>query len=148
MSITAVPDDVRKGNRAIAAAMVAEEGAEAVAMCRGIAAKAAAEERFEIFDSFTAFADESRKRVDAMKFYATGRTAAGLRAQAADPETVAMIAAGSLETEDEVRAMMLALADGVAQIAADGLTPADCWKLLGWSPDFVRALLASEGGAR
>jgi hypothetical protein len=84
----------------------------------------------------------------AMIFYVTGRTAAGLRAEAADPETVAGIATRSPETEDEVRAMMLALADGIDQIAAEGLTPLDCWEELGWSPDFVEASLTPEDGAR
>jgi hypothetical protein len=92
--------------------------------------------------------ERSDSRQAAMKFYATGRTAAGLQAQAADPQTVAMIAAWIPATEDKVRAEMLALADGIDQITAEGLTPADCWKLLGWSPDFVEALLTSEGGAR
>jgi hypothetical protein len=90
----------------------------------------------------------SASRQAAMKFYATGRTAAGLQAQAADPETVAVIAARTPATEHEVRAEILALADGIDKIAAEGLTPADCWKLLGWTPDFVEALLAPKGAVR
>ena len=87
----------------------------------------------------------SDSRQAAMIFYATGRTAEGLQAQAADADTVAAVAAKSAETEDEARAVMLALADGINQIAAEGLTPPDCWKQLGWSPDFAAALLTSEG---
>jgi hypothetical protein len=90
----------------------------------------------------------SDTRRAALIFYATGRTAAGLRAKTANPGTAAAIAASASKTEAEIGAEMVDLADGIDQIAAEGLTLADCWKLLGWSPDFVKALLTSDDGAR
>jgi hypothetical protein len=82
-------------------------------------------------------------REDALKFRAGGRTAKGLRRHAADPETVAGLAAGTQHAEDEVRAFLLDLADSIDTLAAEGLTPADCCDLLGWD----REELAEELGA-
>lgn len=70
-------------------------------------------------------------RDDCMKFLATGRTADGLRAKVADPmilEGMAILAGVSVPV---MRQEMLALADGIGLIAAEGLTPGQCYFLLG-----------------
>lgn len=87
-------------------------------------------------------------RLDAMKFYATGRTAAGIRAYAARFVTVDDVTGQRIDDAVAVKALILAIADGIEQITDEGLTPLDCWKQLGWSPDYAEALLASAGGAR
>lgn len=87
-------------------------------------------------------------RDDCLKFYGTGRTAGGLRAMAADPKAVAMTTTGSGEPAATVRAMMLDLADGIDQLAAEGITPADCWDLLGWDAAQVEAVLGGRDGGR
>lgn len=87
-------------------------------------------------------------RREAMVFYATGRTAAAIRAYAARFVTVDDTTGQSIDDAIAVKALILALADGIDRIAAEGLTPADCWQQLGWSPDFVEALLTPEGGVR
>jgi hypothetical protein len=70
-------------------------------------------------------------RDDCMKFLATGRTAEGLRAKVADPmilEGMAILAGVQIPV---MRQEMLALADGIDLIAAEGLTPGQCYFLLG-----------------
>jgi hypothetical protein len=70
-------------------------------------------------------------RDDCMKFYATGRTAEGLRAKVADPmilEGMAILAGVQIPV---MRQEMLALADGIDLITAEGLTAEQCYFLLG-----------------
>lgn len=67
----------------------------------------------------------------ALKFYATGRTAGGLRAMAADPEMTRGLALLSGVTEDEERAQVLAIADAIDALAAAGLTPEQAYFLAG-----------------
>jgi hypothetical protein len=86
-------------------------------------------------------------REDCVKFLAVGHTGSGLRAMAADPETVTALTAGG-DTEETARAMMHALADGIEQLIAEGLTMPGCWDLLGWDLDHAEAVIRSLGGAR
>lgn len=84
----------------------------------------------------------------AMKFFATGRTADEFRRHAASPETVAGLSAGSGETPDAAQTLLLALADGIDKIVAEGLTFAECWDILGWDLGYVEALIRSQDGDR
>jgi len=67
----------------------------------------------------------------AIKFYATGRTAEGLRAMAADDEMTRGLAVLSGITEDEEREQVLKIADAIDKLTAEGLTPVKCWYLAG-----------------
>lgn len=69
-------------------------------------------------------------RDDAMKFYATGRTAEGLRAHAADPLVTEGIATLSGITPDEARQQMLALADAIDHITSEGITQEQAYFLM------------------
>jgi hypothetical protein len=88
-------------------------------------------------------------REDALKFMAVGRTSADLLANAASPSTVAAVAAQAGATLRHIRNVMLALSAAVGELEAEGITPPDCWRILGWSPEFVEELLGlSPDGAR
>jgi hypothetical protein len=67
----------------------------------------------------------------ARKYYALGCTAEDLRADAADPEWVRRAALDAGITEEQERAQLLAVADLIPGIAAEHLTPVDCWYLSG-----------------
>lgn len=73
---------------------------------------------------------ETASREEAMEFYATGRTAAFLRGLAANPVIVASEAAKSGATEAEARGLMLALADAIDHITADGITQEQAYLLM------------------
>lgn len=75
-------------------------------------------------------ATRSVTRDDAMKFYATGRTSAGLRAHAADPMVLEGISVLSGTTPDEARQQMLSLADAIDHITADGITQEQAYLLM------------------
>jgi hypothetical protein len=70
-------------------------------------------------------------RADAMKFRAFGKTAAGFRAHAASPMTVEGLAVLAGVSEDVMRDTLLALADAIDQLEADGMTPEKCRWVLG-----------------
>lgn len=80
-------------------------------------------------------------REDCLKFLGTLRAAEWLRECAARPETVTAAAADAGVTEDLIRAKMLALADGIDELTAEGITPPDCWRILGWTVEFVHQVL-------
>lgn len=67
----------------------------------------------------------------ALGFYAAGRSAAGRRALAADPLVVEAYAELDHISPEQERAVLLAVADGIEQVAAEGLTRADAWYLAG-----------------
>ncbi len=67
----------------------------------------------------------------ALKYCAIGRTAADLRAQAADPEMTRGLALLSGISEEQERAQVLAVAPAIDLLAAAGLTPVKCWYLAG-----------------
>ena len=72
-------------------------------------------------------------RREAMVFYATGRTAAGIRAYAARFVTVDDTTGQSIDDAVAVKALMLAIADGIDALEAEGLTPSDCYDAAGLS---------------
>ena len=74
-------------------------------------------------------------RDDAVFFAAGGHTAESLRARAADQQLMTAIAivAASGDSPEAVRDFTLALADGVAELEAEGTGFQDCWAELGWS---------------
>lgn len=67
----------------------------------------------------------------AMAWYAVGRTAQGRRALAAEPMVVESYARLHGTTPREMRAELLAVADGIDAIVTEGLTRAQCWYLAG-----------------
>jgi hypothetical protein len=67
----------------------------------------------------------------ALRYRAIGRTAEDLREQAADPEWVRGLALEGGITEEQEREQLLAIADRMTQLAAEGLTPVKCWYLGG-----------------
>jgi len=67
----------------------------------------------------------------ALNYLAIGRTAAELRAQAADPEMTRGLALMCGITEDEERAQVLAVADRLDGLTAAGLTPESAYSLAG-----------------
>jgi hypothetical protein len=67
----------------------------------------------------------------ALKFYATGRTAEGLRAMAADEEMTRGLALLSGITPEEEREQVLGIASAIDALAAEGLTPEKCYFLAG-----------------
>jgi hypothetical protein len=67
----------------------------------------------------------------ALKYFALGRTANDLRDEAADPEWVRGMALEGGITEEQERAQLLAVADRIADLKAEGLTPVKCWYLSG-----------------
>jgi hypothetical protein len=67
----------------------------------------------------------------ALKYFALGRTAGDLRAEAADPEWVRGMAAEGGITEEQERSQVLAIADAVDALAVTTLTPVKCWYLSG-----------------
>ena len=86
-------------------------------------------------------------REDALKFMGSGRTAEGLRAVAGNPETVAALAQEDVSPET-ARATILAIADEIDKLTAEGVTAPDCWRILGWSLDYVEQVLGPrEDGA-
>lgn len=66
-----------------------------------------------------------------LKFYATGRNSATLRAIAADPVLTRGFALLSGITEDEERAQALGIADAIDALAAEGLTREQAYFLAG-----------------
>jgi hypothetical protein len=70
-------------------------------------------------------------RETAVKFYATGRTAGELRAQAANPWLVRDRAKHAGVSPRFIRDEMLAIADGIEEVAATGLTPELAYFALG-----------------
>jgi hypothetical protein len=84
----------------------------------------------------------------AMKFIAKGDSAEGLRAAAADPRYVRDLARACGITPAEARGDLLAIAPAVEELEAGGLTPPDCRRLLGWSPELTRRVLAEAAAAR
>jgi hypothetical protein len=78
-----------------------------------------------------ALASPTVSREVAMAWYAVGRTAAGRRALAGIPTAVADYAALYGTTPEQMRADLLAVADGIDAIAAEGLTRVQCWYLAG-----------------
>lgn len=86
----------------------------------------------------------------ALKFYATGRTAGNVRAQADTPEWVAGLAYIDGITPEAERYAMLSLADCMDAIVRAGLTPEQAYNLAGldrvlgvpfaeFTPDLLRA---------
>jgi hypothetical protein len=69
-------------------------------------------------------------RDTAMKFYATGRTPERLRAHAADPLVLEGIAVLSGITPGEAREQMLALAEAIDHITAEGITQEQAYFLM------------------
>lgn len=67
----------------------------------------------------------------ALKFYATGRTAEGLRVQAADPAWTAGLAFIDGVTPAEEAAELLAIAGAIDSLAVAGLTPERAYALAG-----------------
>ena len=67
----------------------------------------------------------------AMAWYAIGRTARSRRALANLPVAVIRFADVYGVTPDEMRADLLAVADGIDAVVAEGLTRVDCWYLAG-----------------
>jgi hypothetical protein len=65
-----------------------------------------------------------------MRFHATGRTPEILRSYAADPLVTEGIAVLSGITPDEAREQMLALADAVEHITAEGITQEQAYFLM------------------
>jgi hypothetical protein len=76
-------------------------------------------------------ASQPVSREVAMAWYAIGRTARGRRALAGIPVAVKAHADLCGVTPEEMRADLLAVADGIDMITAEGLTRADCWYLAG-----------------
>jgi hypothetical protein len=76
-------------------------------------------------------ASQPVSREVAMAWYAVGRTAAGRRALAGDPLVVESYARLYGMSAEEMRADLLAVADGIDKITAEGLTRVDCWYLAG-----------------
>jgi hypothetical protein len=76
-------------------------------------------------------ASPSVSREVAMAWYAVGRTAAGRRALAAIPSAVEDYAALYGTTPGQMRADLLAVADGIDALVAEGLTRVQCWYLAG-----------------
>jgi hypothetical protein len=76
-------------------------------------------------------------REAAMKFLARGDTGAVMRARAADPRYTGVIAFMSGMTADEAEADMLAIAADVEAVEAEGLTPYDCYLLLGLDKEYA-----------
>jgi len=70
-------------------------------------------------------------RETALAFYAAGRSAAGRRALAAVPAVVEAYAELDHISAEQERAVLLAVADGIEQVTAEGLTRADAWYLAG-----------------
>jgi hypothetical protein len=66
-----------------------------------------------------------------LKYFALGTTAEDLRAQAADTEWVRGMALEGGITEEQERTQLLAVADRIDSITAEGLTPVKCWYLSG-----------------
>jgi hypothetical protein len=66
-----------------------------------------------------------------LKFYATGRRSATLRAIAADPVLTRGFALLAGITEDEERAQALGIADAIDAIAAEGMTREQAYFLAG-----------------
>jgi hypothetical protein len=69
-------------------------------------------------------------RDDAMKFYAAGRTSAGLRAHAADPAVLEGMAAMAGVSQEVMREQALALADAIDAIDAEGITQEQAYFLM------------------
>ena len=69
--------------------------------------------------------------LDALKFYATGRTAAGLRDQASWPGWAEALAYIDGVTPDRERAWIHATADRVALLAASPLTREEAYRVAG-----------------
>lgn len=67
----------------------------------------------------------------ALKYLAIGRTANDLRDEAGDPQWVKGLALLSGTTPDGERGQLLRIADAVAELKAEGLTPVKCWYLSG-----------------
>jgi len=67
--------------------------------------------------------------LDALKLYATGRTAEAQRAEADDPAWVAGLAYVDGVTPEQERSEMLAIAAAIASLAAAGLTPEQAYFL-------------------
>lgn len=67
----------------------------------------------------------------ALKYHATGRTAGSFRAQGADETFTRGMAALSGTTPEQERAWLLAVADAVDALAAEGLTPEKAYRLAG-----------------
>ena len=76
-------------------------------------------------------APQPAPREAAMAWYAIGRTAEGRRALARNPVASAAYAALYGMSPEEMRAELLAVADGIDMIAAEGLTRVECWYLAG-----------------
>lgn len=83
-------------------------------------------------------------REAAMKFLARGDTAADLSARAADVRYAGRIAALCGITVAEAQADLDEIAEAVARLEAEHLTPADCRRLLGWSPELTARVLAEK----
>jgi hypothetical protein len=66
-----------------------------------------------------------------MAWYAIGRTAQSRRALAKLPVAVSRFADIYGVSPEEMRAGLLAVADGIDAVVAEGLTRADCWYLAG-----------------
>jgi hypothetical protein len=72
----------------------------------------------------------------ALKYRAIGRTAASLREQAADPVMTEGLALLSGITAGQERIQVLAVADAVDALAAEGLTPEQCYFLANLDKEF------------
>lgn len=72
----------------------------------------------------------------ALKYRAAGRTAASLRAQAADPVMTEGLALLSGITAEQERTQVLAVADAIEALAAEGLTPEQCYFLASLDKEF------------
>lgn len=81
--------------------------------------------------------------MDALKFYGTGRTAEGLRAQAATPAWVNWLAEVGGVSPGTVRADMLAIAGAIDAYRAAGMTPEQAYRLA----DLDKDPSLREGGA-
>jgi hypothetical protein len=67
----------------------------------------------------------------ALRYRAAGHAPEDLRGQAADPRLTEVLAREAGVTGEQQQEKMLAIADRMTQLAAEGLTPVQCWYLGG-----------------